>query len=71
MSFLSLLLLPQILLHAELIGSVYTALSRCISEFPGHVLFSHAEILPVQKGGFCHFFLVSGWAVQCTRAVQL
>lgn len=51
MCFLLLLLLlqAQILSHAEPIKSVYTALSRFVSEFPGHVLFSHAEILPVQK----------------------
>lgn len=73
MCFLLLLLLlqAQILPHAEPIKSVYTALSRFVSEFPGHVLFSHAEILPVQKDDFCRFFLVSRWTPQCTGCSAL
>lgn len=73
MCFLLLLLLlqAQILSHAEPIKSVCTALSRFVSEFPGHVLFSHAEILPVQKAAFCHFSLVSRWTPQCTGCSAL
>lgn len=54
-SFLLLVLLAQILLHAEPIGSAYKALSRFLSEFPGHVLFSHAESFVCAEGWLLPF----------------
>lgn len=66
----SLPLLPQILLHAELTGSAYPALSGVIPEFLGHALYPRAGILPLPKDGFWHSF-ISGVAIQCTQTVPL